>query len=68
MELSIVARKNITSNRSQADHQYFVMNFRKMNVRDTAEMIHNVLLNPKGGFGKMNWKTHKTISTDDKRG
>ena len=68
IKLSITARKNISTNMSQADLQYFVMKFQKMNVRDTTEMIHNVLLTPKGGLGKMNWKTQNTISTDDNRG
>ena len=68
MKLSITARKNISTNMSQADLQYVVMKFQKMKVRDTTEMIHNVLLTPNGGLGKMNWKTQNTISTDDNRG
>ena len=68
VKLSIAARKNINTIMIHADLQYFVMKFRKMNVRDATEMIHNTILNPNGGAGKMNWKTDKTISTDDKRG
>ena len=53
---------------SHADLQYFVMKFRKMNVRASTEMIHNSTLKTNGGAGKINWKTLKIISTDDKRG
>src|ERR1044072_1417116 len=68
VKLSIIARKNISTNMNHADLQYFVMNFWKLNVRTTTEMIHNITLNTNGGVGKINWKTHKITSTDDRRG
>src|SRR5687768_12097615 len=68
MKLSITARKNISNSTSQADLQYFVTKFQNINVSDTADIIHIALFNPNGGLGKINWKTHKTISTADKKG
>ena len=68
IRLSETARKNITTSMRHADLQNFVMNPRKMKVSASTEMIHGSMLNTKGGSGKINWKTVKLISTEDKRG
>src|SRR6187402_1631019 len=53
---------------SHADIQYLIMKFRKMNVRARTEMAHNSIVKTNGGVGNINWKMHKIISTDDKKG
>jgi len=44
------------------------MKLRIMKVRDTTEVIHNVIVNINGGAGKKNWQILMTISADDNRG
>src|SRR5436190_3410654 len=68
VKLSIVARKNIASNTSHADFQYFEIKFLKMNVRARTEIAQDIIVKTNGGIGKTNWKTFKIIITDDKKG